>query len=50
VAGGYDIQAQCLAEGNRSDEVIKIRFAESAGAMLVESKTFSPVGLIPCPD
>ncbi|MGK6355298.1 hypothetical protein ACMGDH_08715 [Sphingomonas sp. DT-207] len=50
VAGGYDIQAQCLAEGNRSDEVIKIRFAESAGAMLVESKTFRPVGLIACPN
>jgi hypothetical protein len=50
VASGYDIQAQCLAEGNRSEELIKIRFAESAGAMLVESKTFSPVGLIPCPD
>jgi len=48
VAGGYDIHARCLAEGNRTNEVIKIRFAESAGAMLVESETFQPVGLIPC--
>ncbi|MBO9623258.1 MAG: hypothetical protein J7500_11160 [Sphingomonas sp.] len=50
VSGGYDIHAQCLAEGNRTTEVIKVRFAESARAMLVESPTFREVGLIPCPD
>lgn len=46
--GGYDIAARCLAEGTRSRETIKLRFAESAGAMLVESKTFQPIGLIRC--
>lgn len=46
--GGYDIDATCTAEGTRTPDTIKLRFAESAGAMLVESKTFSPVGLIPC--
>lgn len=50
VAGGYDVHAQCHAEGERMSEVIKLRFAESAGAMLVESKTFGPIGLVPCPD
>ena len=47
--GGYDIAATCLAEGNRAPDRIKLRFAESAGAMLVESKSFAPpVGLIRC--
>jgi len=46
--GGYDIAAICLAEGSRAPDRIKLRFAESAGAMLVESKTFAPVGLIRC--
>jgi hypothetical protein len=50
VADGYDVQAQCLAEGSRSDEVIKIRFAEASGAMSVASKTFSPIALIRCRD
>lgn len=49
VAGGYDLDATCLAEGQASEETIQLRFAESAGAMLVESKTFRPVGLIRCP-
>lgn len=48
VPGGYDADATCTAEGSRTDDTIKLRFAESAKAMLVESKTFSPVGLIPC--
>jgi hypothetical protein len=46
--GGYDVDATCFAEGARTDETIKLRFAESAGAMLVESKTFRPIGLIRC--
>ncbi len=46
--GGYDIDAICTAEGMRNNDTIKLRFAESAGAMLVESKTFRPIGLIRC--
>jgi hypothetical protein len=48
VPGGYDVDATCHAEGSQTDEVIKLRFAESANAMLVESKTFQPIGLIRC--
>jgi hypothetical protein len=52
VPGGYDVDATCHAEGSQTDEVIKLRFAESAakdnGAMLVASKTFQPIELIRC--
>lgn len=48
VPGGYDLEAACLAEGTQTQEVIELRFAESASAMQVESKTFRPVGLIRC--
>lgn len=50
VAGGYDIEATCHAEGDTTEDRISLRFAESAGAMLVESKIFRPVGLIRCPE
>ena len=47
-AGGYDIAASCLAEGNRSTDTIELRFAESAQAMLVQSRMWNGVGLIYC--
>ena len=48
VPGGYDIAARCTAEAPPADDQIKVRFAESAKAMMVEAKTFSPVGLVYC--
>jgi len=48
VPGGYDIAASCLAEGNRSADTIELRFAESAQAMLVQSKMWDGVGLTYC--
>lgn len=48
VSGGYDIAARCTAEAPPSDEVIQIRFAESARAMLFESDAIADAGLIYC--
>ena len=48
VPGGYDIDATCTAEAPPKPDRITLRFAESAKAMLVESKTFRSVGLIYC--
>lgn len=51
VPGGYDIAAACQAEGNETRETMRLRFAESAGAMLVESdQTYKAIGLIRCGD
>jgi hypothetical protein len=46
--GGYDIHATCTAEAPPQPDLIKLRFAESAQAMLVESQVLSPTGLIYC--
>ncbi|MFZ5746253.1 MAG: hypothetical protein ACOY45_01195 [Pseudomonadota bacterium] len=48
VRDGYDVQAQCLAEGTRGDETIRLRFSEAAQSMHVASPTFGPVDLIWC--
>jgi hypothetical protein len=48
VPGGYDIAATCTAEGPPNEETLKIRFAESAKAMLFESDAIADAGLIPC--
>lgn len=46
--GGYDIAAQCPAKEPIHTDLIKLRFAESARAMLVESNAIEPMGLIYC--
>jgi hypothetical protein len=46
--GGYDISARCIAEGPPVDDMLKIRFAESAQAMLFESESIADAGLIYC--
>lgn len=46
--GGYDLHATCTAEAPAAPDLIKLRFAESAQAMLVESKTLKSIGLIYC--
>jgi hypothetical protein len=46
--GGYDIAATCPAKQPVHTDLFKLRFAESAGAMLVESNAISPTGLIYC--
>jgi hypothetical protein len=48
VAGGYDIAATCTAEGPPASDVLEIRFAESARAMLFESDSIADAGLIYC--
>lgn len=48
VPGGYDINARCTAEGPEQEDVLEIRFAESAGAMLFESQSIADAGLISC--
>jgi hypothetical protein len=46
--GGYDIAAQCPDKQPVHTDLIKLRFAESARAMLVESNAIEPTGLIYC--
>jgi hypothetical protein len=46
--GGYDIGAECPTKQPIHEDLIKLRFAESAGAMLVESNAIPPTGLIYC--
>ena len=48
-AGGYDIAARCLAEGEERASTLRLRFAESAKAMLVSGGPFSgKIGLTYC--
>lgn len=48
VPGGYDIAARCTAEGPPQDDVIRLRFAESAQAMMFESEGIADAGLVHC--
>ena len=48
VPGGYDIQATCSVKGPPSADTLQIRFAESAKAMLLSSKSIKDVGLVYC--
>lgn len=49
VPGGYDISAMCTAQGDETKDTLRLRFAESAGAMTVETdKVLQPVGLTWC--
>jgi len=48
VPGGYDLAAQCPSKKPVPTDLIKVRFAESARAMLVESNAISPMGLVYC--
>ncbi len=46
--GGYDLAVQCPAKKPLPTDLIKLRFAQSAGAMLVESNAIAPTGLVKC--
>jgi len=48
VPGGYDIAASCTAEGPPTSDTLKLRFAESAKALLFESGTIADAGLVRC--
>ena len=48
VPGGYDLAVQCPAKKPDPTDLIKLRFAESARAMLLESNAIEPKGLIYC--
>jgi hypothetical protein len=45
---GYDLATRCPAKKPDELDLIKLRFAESARAMLVESNAIKPTGLIYC--
>ena len=49
VPGGYDIASRCTAEGPPQDDSLKLRFAQSARALLFESRTIADAGLVRCP-
>ena len=49
VPGGYDIAARCTAEGPVVRDTLKLRFAESARALLFESGSIADAGLVRCP-
>jgi hypothetical protein len=49
VAGGYDIAARCAGKSSTIDDTLKLRFAESAKALLFESRTIADMGLVGCP-
>jgi len=46
--GGYDLAGRCPSKKPVELDLIKLRFAESARAMLVESNAIKPTGLIYC--
>lgn len=48
VPGGYDIAASCMAEGPARDDMLRLRFAESARALLFDSRTIADAGLVRC--
>lgn len=48
VPGGYDIAARCTAEGPPANDTLKLRFAESAKALLFESEVIADAGLERC--
>lgn len=49
VPGGYDIATTCIAEGDETRDTLRLRFAESAKAMMVETdKVLQPIGLNWC--
>ena len=50
VAGGYDIAAHCTAEAPERDDLLELRFPESAGGMLFESDSIADAGLVRCGD
>ena len=48
VPGGYDIAARCTAEAPERDDLLRLRFPESAGGMLFESDSIADAGLVRC--
>ena len=50
VAGGYDIAARCTAEAPERDDLLRLRFPESAGGMLFESDSLADADLVRCGD
>ena len=48
VPGGYSIAARCTAEGPEQPDRLELRFAESADAMLFDSRNVAAAGLVRC--
>jgi hypothetical protein len=48
VPGGFDVAARCTAEAPERDDLLRLRFPESAGGMLFESESIADVGLVRC--
>ena len=49
VPGGYDIAASCMSSGPARNDRLRLRYAESARALLFESRTIADAGLVRCP-
>ncbi len=47
-ATGYTIQATCIAQAPPTQETLRLSYAQSAQALLVEGGPFAPIGLIRC--
>ncbi len=48
VPGGFDIAASCITGDAPKDDSLQLRFAESAKALLVESRVVGDAGLVRC--
>ena len=47
-ATGYTIQASCTAEAPPAPATLRLSYAQSAQALMVEGGPFAPIGLIRC--
>jgi len=45
---GYEITATCTAEGPPAAYTLKMSYAQSARALLIDGGPFQPVGLVSC--
>lgn len=48
-ATGYTIQATCTAEAPPAPATLRLSYARSAQALLVEGGPLAPIGLVRCP-
>jgi len=48
VPGGYDVAARCTAEAPERDDLLRLRFPESAGGMTFESESIADASLVRC--
>ncbi|MGD9738493.1 MAG: hypothetical protein AB7O56_15505 [Bauldia sp.] len=47
-ATGYSVAAQCTAEAPPAPYTLRMSYAQSAQALLIEGAPFEPIGLVAC--